>query len=102
MTDYISREALKEEVRRLSTHYLNEWDTLGVLASVDRIPAADVRPVVHGKWEETEMSCWDGDIAWVCSVCGEPWTLIDGTPAENNMNFCPNCGAQMSDRDGEV
>ena len=46
MTDYISRDALKEEVRRLSTHYLNEWDTLGVLATVDRIPAADVRPVV--------------------------------------------------------
>lgn len=40
MSDYISREAFKEEVRRLSTHYLNEWDTLGVLAAVDRIPAA--------------------------------------------------------------
>lgn len=46
MTDYISREAFKQEVRRLSTHYLNEWDTLGVLAAADRIPAADVRPVV--------------------------------------------------------
>lgn len=46
MTDYISREAFKAEVCRLSTHYLNEWDTLGVLAAADRIPAADVRPVV--------------------------------------------------------
>lgn len=46
MTDYIEREAFKAEIRRLSTHYLNEWDTLGVLAAGDRIPAADVRPVV--------------------------------------------------------
>ena len=49
MTDYISREAFKEEVRRLSTHYLNEWSTLGVLAAIDRIPAADVAEVVRCK-----------------------------------------------------
>lgn len=46
MAEYIEREAFKAEIRRLSTHYLNEWDTLGVLAAADRIPAADVRPVV--------------------------------------------------------
>ena len=49
----------------------------------------------RGEWKETDMG-WDGDTAWVCSVCGEPWTLIDGTPKENNMNFCPNCGAKMN------
>ena len=48
----------------------------------------------RGEWKETDMG-WDGDTAWVCSVCGEPWTLIDGTPKENNMNYCPNCGAKM-------
>ena len=46
MAEYIEREAFKAEIRRLSTHYLNEWDTIGVLAAADRIPAADVRPVV--------------------------------------------------------
>ena len=55
----------------------------------------------RGEWKETEMG-WDGDTAWVCSVCGEPWTLIDGTPKENNMNFCPNCGAKMTEvQDGK-
>lgn len=44
--EYIEREAFKAEIRRLSTHYLNEWDTLGVLAATDRTPAADVREVV--------------------------------------------------------
>ena len=56
MAEYIEREAFKAEIRRLSTHYLNEWDTLGVLAAADRIPAADVVPVVRcGEckyWEE--------------------------------------------------
>ena len=48
MAEYIEREAFKAEILRLSTHYLNEWDTLGVLAAADRIPAADVRPVPEG------------------------------------------------------
>ena len=48
MAEYIERGKFKAEINRLSTHYLNEWDTLGVLAAVDRIPAADVRPVPEG------------------------------------------------------
>ena len=49
-------------------------------------------PAARGEWRE-EVT-WD-DVVYVCSNCGEPWTLIDGTPAQNNMNFCPNCGADM-------
>ena len=50
-------------------------------------------PVKHGRWEEQEV--YDGDIQYICSACGETWTLIDGTPKDNNMFYCPNCGAQM-------
>lgn len=34
---------------------------------------------------------------WVdeCSVCGEAYTMIDGTATENGYNYCPNCGAYM-------
>ena len=53
-------------------------------------------PVVHGKWEE-ESDPW-GDSHYRCSVCGCEWFLEAGTPAENGMNYCPNCGARM---DGE-
>lgn len=96
MTDYISREAFKTEIRRLSTHYLNEWDTLGVLAAADRIPAADVRPV-----EKAHFSLVDGysitalgyDIKGLeCSNCGA--TFIAQTWVQK-FNFCPNCGADM-------
>lgn len=37
---------------------------------------------------------YDGN-TYECSRCGEPWTLIEGTPKENNMNYCPNCGAKL-------
>lgn len=29
-----------------------------------------------------------------CSVCGE-WYRMDGTPEQEDMNYCPNCGAKM-------
>ena len=46
-----------------------------------------------GKWISTDDG-WDGEY-FVCSVCGCPWTLIEGSPEDNGMNFCPNCGAYM-------
>jgi len=46
-----------------------------------------------GKWIEKEG--YDGDVYYDCSVCGNSWTTIDGTPWDNGMNYCPNCGAEM-------
>lgn len=56
-------------------------------------PTADVAPVVHGKWEHDE-NVFDDE--WSCSSCHKAWTFIDGTtPEENNVKYCPNCGAKM-------
>ena len=92
MAEYIDRDAFKAEIRRLSTHYLNEWDTLGVLAAADRIPAADVVPVRHGKWL---IKIIRGDKRSVCSEC----LLETGTCYEEN--YCPNCGAKMDAEERE-
>ena len=54
---------------------------------------SDVAPVVHGRWVPEED--YDGDTIYVCSVCDCHWVLIDGTPEENGMKFCPSCGADM-------
>ena len=89
---YISREAFKEEVLRLSTHYLNEWDTLGVLAAVDRIPNADVREDKKGRWVYRGQKVIDEEYpTYFCSVCKDIF------PAEwvSECNFCPNCGARL-------
>ena len=67
-------------------------------AIIEQITAEDVQPVKHGYWEEvTDYGGW-GDTHYGCSVCGEEWYLEDGKPKDNNMNFCPRCGARM---DGE-
>lgn len=60
---------------------------------IDHIPAADVAPVVHAKWIDHTEDALAG--YWECSNCIEPWVLMEGTPEENKMNYCPQCGAKM-------
>ena len=70
-----------------------------MLTFVEDFPAADVEEVKRGKWEQHDYYDENSN-TYVCSVCEEPWTLIAGTPSENNMHYCPNCGARMV-ADGE-
>jgi hypothetical protein len=44
MSDLIDRQALKDYVNSLSTHPLNEWDTWGVIAAIDRQPTVAASP----------------------------------------------------------
>ena len=60
---------------------------------IEMVPTIDAVPVVHGLWVYGEDD-YD-DSTYYCSACGEPWTLIAGTPQENNMRYCPFCGAKM-------
>ena len=64
-----------------------------VESALMNIPAADVRPVVHARW--IERGYGDGDAYYECSHCGEAWTLVAGTPDDNNMAFCNRCGAMI-------
>ena len=48
---------------------------------------------IKGRWEVIED--WDGDDLYRCSECLSMFTLIDGTPEDNDYNFCPCCGAWM-------
>ena len=47
----------------------------------------------RGKWIEDDDG-WDG-VIWRCSECDALFTLVDGTPEENEYYFCPHCGADM-------
>ena len=53
-----------------------------------------------GKWIYKPNEYDDG--TFECSACGEPWTLIEGNPKDNNMNFCPNRGADMGGEHNET
>ena len=89
MTEYIEREAAKDELISWAVcinhpeHLLRE-DAIHVL---DAIPAADVAPVKHGLWGV------DG-VYVVCSVCNR-LTLSPIVKQLPTFKYCPNCGAKM-------
>ena len=65
MAEYINREALIAEFKRLKlgeNSFIERVFADGVYAIIEQFPVADVAPVVHGRWE-------NGDP--ICPVCGE-------------------------------
>lgn len=63
---------------------------------IDKASAADVVPVVHGRWIRfKEPDSETGYIHMRCSVCTAYWS--DPSHADH-FRYCPNCGAKM---DGE-
>ena len=55
----------------------------------------DAEPVRHGHWITNEG--FDGDEYYSCSACGCDWFCPEGTPHDNNMKYCPECGAKMDE-----
>ena len=86
MSDYISREAAINAVYEAYADGESAYDAL------EKLPAADVRPVVRGKWikENIVLTSNPPQYQWHCSECGKikHW-FNDGVLT----NFCPNCGA---------
>jgi hypothetical protein len=98
-SDTISREAAKNALCQLCRDISN-WrmcernDECNLICRIDGVPAADVRPVVRGKWIDRDDDYYGWNM-WACSACGEEFVLTEGTPDMNDYHFCPNCGADM-------
>lgn len=88
--EYIDREKVILAVR-------HAWAKgLEPMQYIEQIPAADVAPVVYGRWIGIDSSFWKpthrGDIpvfrkTYRCSECRRRTAIAE--------NYCPNCGAYM-------
>lgn len=84
----------------LKTHELEtkligkDWTIDDLAAAIESAPILDVMPVKHGRWVKIP-----GMMLHECSEC--QWFmkgLIYNWAHEENMSFCPNCGAKMEER----
>lgn len=90
MAEYIDREAAKKELLGWALlvrnpGYMKRDDAMYLL---DHIPAADVAPVVHGRWAHL------GGDEWCCSACGFVVTT-EGSWDTPTKKYCEDCGARM-------
>lgn len=91
MAEYIKRDAIKARLEDL-VDWCQDLRKPGLeqaLAMLNEEPAADVAPVVHGRWmhEETE----GGFHIWRCSRCGRG---MNDNPEGIDL-YCYHCGAKM-------
>ena len=98
MAEYIEREAALNKLCRdnCGHDYNGKCYNCYAGAFIEQYPAADVAPVVHGRWEYHDCVCTgDGLIAvYACSACQG---CIDEEAFDqlHAQNYCPNCGARM-------
>lgn len=93
--DLISRSALIAAIKTNSPTFYDGQDIADWQAKcINEAPAVDTEPVRHGEWILNPCNLYN-DATWVCSVCGNEWVLIDGTPLDNQMDYCTKCGAKM-------
>ena len=87
MDEYIEREAAIVVIMSEppDTHYPHWYAD-----KIKSIPAADVEPVRHGRWETNS----DRPDSLICSVCKCGFDMWKHDP----HNFCPNCGTKMDER----
>lgn len=95
MAEYIEREAAIDLITR--------WYENPEICTqeINSIPAADVAPVVHGRWIHSRYEdCSDQFELVKCSQCNhEAYAMAFYV---RGGNYCPNCGAKMDGGDTDA
>ena len=84
---------LKRRVIELSTHPLNGWDSLGVMALIESAPTLRNPEYATAEWIKTKNNS-----GYKCSACGareKISAVVNGT-----HKFCYHCGAEMVKKGG--
>lgn len=98
--EYIEREAAKARLRIRITDCVLDGDNEAAdcfrdcIDLLDSIPAADVAPVVHGRWERIRSN-------WYCTRCKTGYRITCGAASAKTFTFCPNCGAKMDKEEAD-
>lgn len=93
--DLISRQAALYELHLLSIEALKkhrfDYDALITICSkkLKNLPSVQSEQKT-GRWIFMK-DCED----WFCSNCKDIFMLLEGTPKDNDYNYCPNCGVFM-------
>ena len=86
MDEYIKRETAVRAV--MAAKWGDGSDGAMAMEIVASTPAADVAPVVHGRWIYDKKAQRP-----YCSVCKGYFYGVTNSP----MSYCPNCGTKMDE-----
>lgn len=80
--------------------YISGFSREAIKNIINSIPAADVTPVVYGRWIRPHWK--NSNYCCNCSECGGEAMHRDYQWHKNGIYpICPNCGAKMDIKDGD-
>lgn len=91
MAEYIKRDTAIRAV--MAAKWVDGSDGAMAMEIVASPPAADVAPVVHGRWLHSGCEEYSGLEVVKCSECNHEAFAIAFYVC--NENYCPSCGARM-------
>ena len=125
MADYIERDAALREIERREARMVGDKrvSVAAMKSFIKNRPAADVAPVVHGRWileAHDERVNYRWNVTAECSECcdeqKEIWAgffpnvpspiardaALVSAESVKLSNYCPSCGAKMDGGDGDA
>lgn len=90
MAEYIKRDAVMKGI--MEAKWMDGYDGAMAMEIAASAPAADVAPVVYGRWVHL------GGDEWCCSACGFVITT-EGSWVNPAKKYCEDCGAKMDGGD---
>ena len=99
MAEYIEREAAIKAIYESDHFSVREcfgWRAREIEEVLRAVPATDVAPVRHGRWVHSRYeNCSEQFEIVKCSCCGhEAYAMAFYV---SGGNYCPNCGARMTE-----
>lgn len=96
--EYIERNTVLSFLYKCQVENFDGWTPDGqymrpyedIVEGIEKLPAADVEPVRHGRWQNKKSPWSQGGYMMDCSYCHEIIASLSG-----KLKFCPNCGARM-------
>lgn len=105
MAEYITKEAVIQAFEwgdvdvfeDCGDGYISGFSRDAIKNTINSIPAADVTPVVHGRWEKQNG-------LYSCSECGKtcPYDVQADVIEYWACNYCPNCGCRIDGGDNNA
>ena len=88
--DLISRSALAARIKQIHKDVCDGFQHVKFIEDcIQDAPAVNAEPVRHGTWMPPAI----GPYGCLCSRCN--------LQADNDFDYCPNCGAKMDKEDAE-
>lgn len=86
---------IEKETKKAIEHILSDYKRVLEMNEVLLKDNEELNKKTKEQKECTFREDGTEECLWHCSNCHDEWIFYEGTPEENNLKYCPHCGAKV-------